>query len=108
MAVITLNLYDNDNEIKGTYTRAFIPWKVLKRAVKLVQRMGGETGSVNLATLDDGLLDELSQLVVDVFSGQFTKEELENGADAAEMLPVLQQIAAMVAQGNPTPGRKGA
>jgi len=50
-------------------------------------------------------VDQIAGLVVEVFSDQFTLEDLDNGADVGEMLAVIQNIVAR-ANGvslNPTP-----
>src|SRR5512139_2708996 len=103
-APIKITLYGPDDEIIAVHSRAIVPWKILKRAVGLSKSLSDE----NLSEDD---LDSLAQLVVDFYSGAFGLEDLENGADVAEMLSVLQAIitkasaiSAPQAAGNPTDG----
>jgi hypothetical protein len=102
MAHLSITLYDNDNEVVKTFTRTFVPWKLLKRAVKLVKVFGNDFDADNMQESD---IDELAALVVDTFGGQFTIDQLNDGADLGEMMTVLTGIMAS-AQGtvpNPPP-----
>lgn len=97
MKPIEITLYDPEtNEVKKTYTRSFIPWKILKRAIKM-QNLDAE--NVNEETMD-----EIAGLVVAVFGDQFSIDDLNDGADAGEMMTVLTAIIARASQfvtGNP-------
>jgi len=100
-APIKLTLYGADDEVKGEFSRSIIPWKFLKRALKLA-------GMLESGDLTDADLDALGQLVVDFYGEQFSLADLENGADVSEMLVVLQAIVARAAElspssPNPTP-----
>jgi hypothetical protein len=95
---MVVHLYGDDNEVVKTFTRSFVPWKMLKKAVKLSKQ-------VNFEDLKAEDVDQIAGLVVEVFSDQFTLEDLDNGADVGEMLAVIQNIVAR-ANGvslNPTP-----
>ncbi len=95
-----ITLYGPDDDVKAKYTRPFVPWKLLKAAVRLAKKLGG-TGPNNL-TEDD--VDELARLVVEVFGNKFTVDELNEGADVSEMIAVLNTIIAKASGGlNPTP-----
>jgi len=97
-APMVVHLYGDDNEVVKTFTRSFVPWKMLKKAVKLSKQ-------VNFEDLKAEDVDQIAGLVVEVFSDQFTLEDLDNGADVGEMLAVIQNIVAR-ANGvslNPTP-----
>lgn len=99
MAHLQITLYDPmTNEVVAEYTRTFVPWKLLKRAVKLMKAFDAEK-------MSEADIDELAALVVDTFGGQFTVDQLNDGADVGEMMTVLTGIMA-VAQGtvpNPPP-----
>jgi hypothetical protein len=101
MANLAISLYNNDNEVVATYTRTFVPWKLLKRAIKLMQNF-------DASKINESDIDELAALVVDVFGNQFTVDQLNDGADVGEMMSVLTGIMAS-AQGtvpNPPPQEK--
>jgi 23S rRNA G2069 N7-methylase RlmK/C1962 C5-methylase RlmI len=98
-APLEITLYDpvTNEEIK-TYTRSFLPWKLLKTAIRLSKGFDAE----NLSEKD---LDQLAGLVVDVFGNQFSVEDLNNGSDVGEMATVLQAImtrASSLMPANPT------
>jgi hypothetical protein len=101
MANLSITLYDNDNEVTAIYTRTFVPWKLLKRAIKLAKGLSTE----NMNETD---IDELSALVVEVFGDKFTVDQLNDGADVGEMMSVLTGIMS-IAQGtgpNPPPQKQ--
>ena len=96
---IQITLYDpaNNEEIK-TFTRTYVPWKLLKKAAAL-------SDQVDFDNVKPEDLDLIAMLVVDTFGGQFSLEEVDNGADVNEMIAVIQNIVAR-AKGislNPTP-----
>lgn len=102
-APITVTLYDPEtNEVQETFTRSFIPWAILKRALRLQQSIK------DLENLTEADLDELAGLVVTVFGDQFSVEEASNGIDVGEMVTVLMAILnragylSSAFQGNPT------
>lgn len=97
-----ITLYDPEtNEAKATFTRLFVPWKLLKAAVKLAQTLNAEN-------LSDEDVDALAGLVVEVFGNKFSIEELNECSDITEMTAVLNMIIAKASGGlaNPTlPGK---
>ena len=85
---MTITLYDPiTSEVKNTFTRLFVPWKMLKKAVQLSKSLGAE----NLTEAD---VDMIAALVVEAFGNVFTVDELNEGADLSEMMTVLQTIVA--------------
>lgn len=99
---ISVKLYDPEtNEVKQTFTRSFIPWAILKRALRI-------QNTINMENLQESDMDDLAGLVVTVFGDQFSVEEASNGMDILEMITVLMAIlnrAGNLAQalpGNPT------
>lgn len=93
-----LTLYNQDDSIKATYVRSFVPWRLLKKAVGLSEQLN--TDSMTAADLD-----ALAGLVVEVFGDQFTVEDLNNGADISEMTAVLATIVAKAKGSGPNAGR---
>lgn len=94
---MTITLYDENNEVKQTFTQPFVPWKMLKEAVRIAKKLDPE----NLKEED---IDELGALVVAVFKGRFSVEDLNQGADLNEMITVIQMIVSRAngLDGNPT------
>lgn len=101
---IKLTLYDPEtNEVKAEHTRMFVPWKILKAAVRLMKSMNRED-----PTEED--LDQIATLVVEVFGEKFTVSELNEGADVGEMMAVLTAVISHASGGggiNKTPFLKG-
>lgn len=96
---LTITIYDENDEIKATYSRAFVPWRILKAAVRLAKSF-----DVNNMSEDD--VDALAALVVEAFGNRFSVEDLNNGADVTEIVAVLQMIinkARAFLPTNPTP-----
>ncbi len=82
---MTLHIYDENSEIKATFVRSFVPWKLLKEAVKIAKNL-------NPKNMSEENVEELTGLVVAVFGDKFTVDQLNEGADVSEMVAVLQQI----------------
>lgn len=96
---LRITLYDPEtNEERETHTRMFVPWKLLKVAVRLSKNL-----NVNNITEDDA--DALAGLVVEAFGNKFSIEDLNEGADVSEMITVMNQIIGKARgsiAGNPT------
>ncbi len=82
---LTITLYDENDEIIATYSRAFVPWRVLKAAVRMVKNF-------DVNNMDEKDIDALAALVVEAFGNKFSVEDLNNGADVTEMVAVLLMI----------------
>lgn len=95
-----IHFYGQDNEVVKQFTRSFVPWKLLKEAVRISKTLDQD----NLGEKD---VDELAGLVVAVFGDQFTVEEVNNQADVAEMVAVLNQIVATAGGGLENPTKPG-
>ena len=92
---ITLTLYAPDYEESGEkkeFIQGFIPWKFLKQAMRLSKQLG--SGESVAEQLNDELVDALTDLVVAVFGGRFSKEDLESKAEMMDVISVIQQIVA--------------
>mgnify|MGYP005813743775 CR=1 FL=1 len=101
---IVLTLYDpKTDELKARYQRSFIPWKVLKEAVKISSLTSGKKNDET--EYSEEMVDQISNLVISVFGDQFSREDLENGADITELIAVFNQIIAKAngIQANPPP-----
>jgi len=106
MKPIELTLYDPEtNEVIKTYTRSFVPWGILKRAIRM-------KNSITTADVKEEDLDEIASLVVAIFGDQFSLEQLNAGADIGEMASVVRAVISRASQfvegrpptsGNPTP-----
>jgi hypothetical protein len=113
MKPIELTLYDPEtNEQKETYSRSFVPWMILKRALRLSKIL-----NKGIDNFGDEDLDEIAALVVAVFGDKFTIADLDRGADTAEMMNVIQAVITRAGQfvggekppangPNPTPAAK--
>ena len=86
--VIKLTLYDPaTSEVRREFTRLFVPWKLLKAAVRMSKTLAPEQ-------MTEADVDSLAALVIETFGNQFTLDELNEGADISEMVTVLNQIVA--------------
>lgn len=95
MSVIKLTIYNSENEPIKELSQSFIPWGIMKRAVRLAKSLKMKTGMSQaemLEALNDETIDELTGLVADTFAGRVTLEELNRGVEVSEMLPVMVQI----------------
>lgn len=96
---ISITLYGLENEEKATYSQHFIPWKMMKEAVKLTKKAEKFD---DVSKIDEETLDDISNFVVALFRGKFTKEELENGAETTEVITVMTAVVAKISSTNPT------
>ena len=94
---IKLTLYEND-EPKQTFSRSFVPWGILKAALKLQNLDQG-----NLSEED---VNKINGLVCEFFGNQFKPDDLEKGASLEEVFAVLTAITSRL-QGD-LPGLGGA
>jgi len=105
MAVISaplkITLYDPEtSEVKKEFVRGFVPWRVLKTAIRMAKSLE-KLDEKNLSEED---VDAIAGLVVDAFGNQFTLDELNDGADLVEMMTVMQAIVAKANPTRPGPG----
>lgn len=85
---ITLNFYDENDEVIKTYSKARVSWGMWKRAL--------EVRPAPDKKLTDDKLANIRSFVVDFFDGQFTEQELIEHADVEDILICTYQIAARV------------
>jgi hypothetical protein len=93
---MVIRLYDVENEYEE-FTRLFVPWKLLKVAVRLSKEL---TLDPNNISEEDA--DALASLVVEVFGNQFSIDDLNEKADIADMISVLNTIVSKATGSNPT------
>lgn len=87
-AVITLNLYDANDE-RTTITRSFVPWKMLKKAVKLYKTIGSKKPE----EFGEADVDALASYIIEVFPEKgLTVEQLDEQADISEMMSVVKTV----------------
>ena len=86
---LKITIYDPEtNEVRKEYSRSFIPWRILKKAIQISKTLA----KMDQAEITEADVDAIASLVVDVFGDQFTIAELNDGADLSEMMTVLQAI----------------
>ena len=98
LKLLQITLYGEDDEVKKEYSRSFVPWKLLKQAVRISKE-------VDQNDLKEEDLDLLASLVVEVFGNKFSIEELNESADVEAMVAVLNTIlvkARLAMPANPT------
>ena len=105
---ITITLYDPEtDEVKDTYSRAFIPWDILKGAIQLIPKIDGK----DRAEIDADVIDELAGLVAEAFGNKFSAQDLGQGADMEEMIAVLMNVvsraSSLMPAGKSNPTRPG-
>lgn len=105
MNAIVLKLYDNEtSEVTAEYRQTFMPFGLLKTAMKLMERLQGKQAEqIQMQDLDEGFFDDLGDFVVDLFGRRFSKDELANHTDAGEVITVLVEAVNKIKNsGDPT------
>lgn len=87
-------------QIKKYWTPAFIPFTKVREAMELAAEM--EKGEGKPAEQ----MDKLADFVVDVYGGQFSKDDLYDGLHAPNAIPVLQDQIMFIAQGQQSESTK--
>ncbi len=98
---IALNLYGADDKPIATHVRLFVPWKLLKIAVRLMKHLDQDH-------LTEADVDSIADLVVEVFGNKFTVKDIDDGADISEMMMAINAIISKATgPSNPTfpPGK---
>lgn len=85
---IVLHLYDENDEVIKSYSRSFIPWKMLKKAIALYRQIGTKSPE----QYDESDVDALTSYVVALFGQDMTIEMLDEHSDITEMLSVIQNV----------------
>lgn len=86
---MTIRIYDADeNYIE--HNRAFIPWGILKAAVRLYKNVGHKSQD----DISEEDLDAIAGIVVEAFGGKFSIDDLNKGCDISEVMAVFYNIVA--------------
>lgn len=86
---IILNLYDPETqEKKDTKVCNFIPWKMLKQAIRLNKSIGKKP----VDQWEDEDIDALTYLIINIFRNGLTVEILDEQSDLGEMATVMRSI----------------
>lgn len=99
-----IHFYGPENEEVKVATRKFIPYGLMKEAVKLEGALHDKDKKDEPYT--EAEINSISQFIVKFFGSTFTIEELENMADLEEVLAVFNSIlnyAHGISASNPTP-----
>lgn len=86
---IVLTLYDENDEEKRTYSRSFVPFRLLKNAVRMAKF--AEFGN-DISKFDEEMINEIADFVVDFFGNKFSREELLESADVSEVIATMTAI----------------
>lgn len=89
---ISITLYGEGDEVLSTHTRMFVPWKLLKAAVRLSK-------GLDVENLSEGDVDALAGLVCEAFGNAFSVNDLNEHADVSDMAAVLQMIVNKASSG---------
>lgn len=87
-APIEITLYDENDEPIETYCKSVIRWGMLKQAIKLSKQLEGDGTS----DLSEDSLDGLTAFVCRLFDDRFTPQQLEDGADIAEITAAFRAV----------------
>lgn len=86
---IILHLYNPETqEEEKSYSAVFIPWKVLKRAIRLNKTLGNKSET----EYEEANIDEIASLVIAIFGNGLTTEMLDEQSDINEMMAVVRSI----------------
>jgi len=81
---IQLTLYDENDEPRETYSRGFVPWGILKAAMRLQ--------GLDQDNLTEEDVDRINALVTAFYGDRFTVQDLDAGASFTEVFSVLTAI----------------
>jgi len=87
-----ITIHSDDEGKEKTYSRTFVPWKLLKVAARIAVKIDPDD-------MSDEAIDELASLVAEAFGNQFSVQDVSEYGDILEMLTVLKIIMAK-ARGN--------
>lgn len=94
---LTLN---GPEEEKKVYRRSFVPFRLLKEAVK-IQKLAGQLGDE--MSFDEKTVDDLADFVVAFYGNQFSRDELLDKAELSDVMKVFGQITSRIGNPNPNP-----
>jgi hypothetical protein len=86
---VKLTLYNGDNEVVKELVRHVLPWKLVKKSIRLFRNSAIEDSM----TEEDA--DAIANLVVEIFGQEkVTLQELDDCADIGDMVSVITSIIA--------------
>lgn len=88
-SALTIRIYDENDEYQE-YNRLFLPWGILKIAVRLAKQLHGKAED----ELTEEDIDAISGVIVETFGGKFSINDLDKGCDVDEVLAVFNNIVA--------------
>jgi hypothetical protein len=91
LSAIKITIYTENDEVKKNYQRLIIPWGLMKRAVEISKSIGKQKKQEDIS---EEQLDQISDLLVELFGNVFTREDLEAGADVVEVMACFSAIIA--------------
>lgn len=84
-ALISLNLYDENDEVTNTLEKSVIKWGIMKKAIRLGK-------NINVENFEENDFDKISAFVCEVFDNKVTVDELETGADMGDVFSVFKSV----------------
>lgn len=85
LPLISINFYDESDEVTKTFEKNGVRWGVLKKAITLGK-------SMDVKNFSEKDYDKISSFVCEVFGGQFTSKELEENANFDDVLNVFKAV----------------
>jgi hypothetical protein len=82
---ISLNLYDENDEVIKTVEKSIVKWGVMKKAIRLGKGMDVEN-------FEEADFDKITQFVCEVFDNKVSVKELEDSADMQDVFAVFKAI----------------
>lgn len=88
-APLVINIYGEDDTLIKSYTRAFIPWKMLKKAIAIQKQLVSKTPE----QYEEEDIDALTNFILSIFGkDDLTVQMIDDGADVTELIAVIQSI----------------
>ncbi|MVB11624.1 hypothetical protein CAFE_23460 [Caprobacter fermentans] len=91
---IELHIYDDNGEVKETYKLCIIPWGMMKKAVSVFDKLSESKN-------ESGDIDEMTGFLCDLFKNRFTPDDLNEHADAKEVMAAISAVSAEIISTNP-------
>lgn len=100
---IKITFYNSDDSVKAEYSKLRIPLGLVDIALDLSENQDPKSDRETWAAI--------KAFIVEVFGGQFTLDELNQGADLGDMMSIFNMIVAKInnvsRNFNPNPTRPG-
>lgn len=93
---LTIRIYDANDEYVE-HNRLFLPWGILKTAVRLSKQLYGKDES----ELSEEDIDAISAVVVEAFGNKFSLSDMDKGCDINEVLAVFNNIVSRAQSARP-------